>query len=55
MYINPNSSKGKEASTPLCNELDPFLISSSIIVSNLTKFDDLWDRNIRTDGATSLQ
>ena len=53
MYNNPDSSKGKETRTPLCNELDPCLISSSIMVSNLAELENLWDRDIRIAGATS--
>ena len=38
MYNNPDSTKGKETKTLLDNELNSCL-SSSTIVSNLTKFD----------------
>jgi len=52
MYNSPDNNKGKEIETLFDNELNSCL-SSSTMVSSLTKLDRLWCWDFRTNGATS--
>jgi len=52
MYNNPENNKWKETKTLFDKELNSCL-SSSAMVSSLTKLDRLWWWDFRTNGATS--